>query len=267
MHDQWKLFSEQCKFLLIKDGPFSKHSEPAGIVAVLNCLGLKSYQVFNNLNYDAEGKDTSESSDVMFMFEKHFKLTQSVLQSWHQLGSIYSSQCKDQTEFMSRLHDVANDCSFANKDEIVKFLFLIHNTNERVKDQVMEKMKTTDALTDIFQLAKTVESTVQMETLPKQPPQNVGKLSTTTEVHTIQKQLTVKSNVSYQILEVPVVGNLPAWKKVVRNVIIVVIPTFQSNVLPMAKNVSNARRRITSQNFVKVQIKSQLVGLATLNIF
>ena len=103
------------------------------IAAVLNWLGPKSYQVFNNLNFDAEGKDKSKIDDVLFMFEKHFKPTQSVLQLWYQLGSIYSSQCKDQTEFMSKLHDVANDCSFANKDEIVKFLFLIHNTNGRVK--------------------------------------------------------------------------------------------------------------------------------------
>ena len=36
LHEQWKLCSEQCKFLLIKDGPFSKHSEPAYIAAVLN---------------------------------------------------------------------------------------------------------------------------------------------------------------------------------------------------------------------------------------
>ena len=55
-----------------------------------------------------------------------------------------------------------------NKDEIVKFLFLIHNTNERVKDQLIEKMKTMDTLTDILQLAKTVESMVQIETLSKQ---------------------------------------------------------------------------------------------------
>ena len=68
---------------------------------------------------------------------------------------------------MSKLHDVANDCSFANKDKIVKFLFLIHNTNDRVKDQLIEKMKTMDTHTDILQLAKTVESPVQMETLSK----------------------------------------------------------------------------------------------------
>ena len=76
---------------------------------------------------------------------------------------------------MSKLHDVADDCSLANKSEMVKFLFLINNTNETVKDQLIEKMKTMDTLTDILQLAKTVESTVQMETL------------LSTEVHAIQK--------------------------------------------------------------------------------
>ena len=121
------------------------------------------------------------------MFEKHFKLSQSVLQSWYQLGSIYSSQCQGQTEFMSKLHDVANDCSLANKDEIGKFLFLIHKTNERFKHQLLEKMKATDTFTDILQLAKTVELMVQMETLSKQLFQNVGKLGTTTEIHAIQK--------------------------------------------------------------------------------
>ena len=131
LHEQWKLASEQCKFLLINCGPFSKHSKPAHLAAVLNWLGPKTYQVFHNLNFNAECKDKTKIGDVMFMFEKHFKPTQSVLQSWYQLGSIYSSQCKDQNEFMSKLCDIANDCSFENKDEIVKFLFLIHNTNEQ----------------------------------------------------------------------------------------------------------------------------------------
>ena len=77
---------------------------------------------------------------------------------------------------------------------------------------------------------------------------------------------TVKSNVSNQILEIPVVGNHPAGIKVERSVVIAVVPTFQSNVLPMTKSVSNAKRRIISQNSVKVQIKSQIVGLAILNV-
>ena len=67
LHAQWKFFSEQCKFLLINNGPFSKHSEPAHIAAVLNWLGQKSYHVFNNLNFDAEGKDKSKMDDILFV--------------------------------------------------------------------------------------------------------------------------------------------------------------------------------------------------------
>ena len=78
---------------------------------------------------------------------------------------------------------------------------------------------------------------------------------------------TEKRNLFNQILEVPRVGNHPARVKLERSVVIVVIPTFKSNVMPMAKNVSNARRRIISQNFVRVQIKSQVEGLANLNFF
>ena len=156
LHDQRKLFSEHYKYLLTNDGPFSKHTEAAHVTTILNWLGPESYQLFNNLYFEAERNEKNKVDHVLFMFEKCFKPTQSVLQSWYLLGSIHSSQCKDQTEFMSKLHDVANDCSFANKDEIVKILFLIHNTNERGKDQLIEKMKTTDTLTDILQLAKTV---------------------------------------------------------------------------------------------------------------
>ena len=246
LHDQWKLFSEQCKYLLTNDGPFSKHGEAAHVTAILNWLGPKSYQVFDNLNFEAERK------------EKHFKPTQSVLQSQYQLGSIYLSQCKDQTEFMSKLCDVANDCRFANKDEIVKILFLIHNTNERVKDQLIEKIKTVVTLTDILQLAKTVELTVQMETLSKQLLQNIGKLGMTIEVHAIKKHHHIKSRCFKLNPRNISVGKSCNWDKGGKNVVIVVIPMLQNNALPMAWNISNARRRI---------INSQVVGVTTLNVF
>ena len=176
-------------------------------------------------------------------FVKHFKPTQSALQSWYQLGYIYSSQCKDQTEFMSKLCNVANNCSFANRDEIVKFLFLTHNTNKRVNDELIEKMKTIDTLADIFQLAETVESTVQTDTLSEQLLQNTGQLNTTTEMYAVQKchqsknkcfQSNSRSTSGRKIIQLG-----QRWKEVV----IVVVPTFQSNVLPTAKNVSNARKK------------------------
>ena len=68
-HDQWKLFSEQCNFLLINNGPFSKHSDPVHIAPVLNWLGPKSYQVFSNLKFDEEGKEKSKIHDIVYVWK------------------------------------------------------------------------------------------------------------------------------------------------------------------------------------------------------
>ena len=130
LHEQWKLFREQCQFLHI-DRPYSMHTEPAPTSVVLNWMGPHSYQIFNNFIFP-EGRDKKRVINVLEVLGGHFKPTQSVLQSWYQLGSVYSSQCKDQPEFLNKLKDVAADCSFSNKDEVMKFLLLIQHTDERV---------------------------------------------------------------------------------------------------------------------------------------
>ena len=135
-----------------------------------------------------------------------------------------------------------------------------------LKSRIIEKIQTMDSLTDILQLSKTVQSMVQMETLFKEFSRMLETWIQPLKYMLSRNVTTVKTNISNWILEVPVVGNHPAWIKVERSVVIVVVPTFQSNVLPMAKNVSNTRRRIISQSFVSVQRKSQVVQLATLNI-
>ena len=93
---------------------------------------------------------------------------------------------KVQTESLNKVKDGAADCSFS-KEEVIKFLFLIHNTYERVKDYLIEHMKPEDTLANVLQSAKTVESTIQMETLSKQPVQNVGKLNQA-KIHGFNKQ-------------------------------------------------------------------------------
>ena len=52
LHEQWKLFREQCQFLLT-DKPYSKHTESACIAFLLNWMGPCSYQIFNNLMFSA----------------------------------------------------------------------------------------------------------------------------------------------------------------------------------------------------------------------
>ena len=79
---------------------------------------------------------------------------------------------------MLKLKEIANDCSFTNSDEVVKFLFLTHNQNSRVKDALLEKMKGTSTLTECLTIAKTVESTIETEKLSKTFLQNVNKPET-----------------------------------------------------------------------------------------
>ena len=74
---------------------------------------------------------------------------------------------------MLKLKDIANDCSFTNSDDVVKFLVLTHNQNSRVKDALLDKMKGTSTLTECLAIAKTVESTIEMEKLSKTFLQNV----------------------------------------------------------------------------------------------
>ena len=69
---------------------------------------------------------------------------------------------------------------------MIKFLFLIHNTSDRVND-LIQHMKPENILADVLQLAKTIRSVVQMETLSKQLLQNVGKLNQT-NIHGFNKQ-------------------------------------------------------------------------------
>ena len=66
---------------------------------------------------------------------------------------MYSSQCKDQLEFLNKLKDAAVGCSFSNKDKVIKFLFLFHNTNESIKDYLTEHMTPENTLANVLQLA------------------------------------------------------------------------------------------------------------------
>ena len=87
---------------------------------------------------------------------------------------------------MLKVKEIANDCSFTNSDEVVKFLFLTHNQNSRVKDALLDKMKGTSTLTECLTIAKTVESTIETEKLSKTFLQNVNKPETS-EVNEINR--------------------------------------------------------------------------------
>ena len=107
-------------------------------------------------------------------FSEHFRPCQTTIQTWYQLGNLYSQQCRNQTDFMTRLKELAAEGGFTNQEEIVKFLFLIHNTNQKVREYLIDKADPTKTVREFLTLARTVESHTATKTLSKKFLVNVG---------------------------------------------------------------------------------------------
>ena len=68
---------------------------------------------------------------------------------------------------MIRLHHVVKDYQFKKPDEIVKFLFLTHNQNPKVQEELLKSMKEGDGLNDILGYACLVEENQHSEHLSR----------------------------------------------------------------------------------------------------
>ena len=70
---------------------------------------------------------------------------------------------------MVKLRDVIRECGFDNaiETEIVKFLFLTHNQNASVREELLKNMKDADSLNTILGYACLVEGTQHSENLSK----------------------------------------------------------------------------------------------------
>ena len=102
-------------------------------------------------------------------FLDYFKPEQNVYQSWYTLGSLYSGQFKSQGDFYNKLQQVVHECSFTNADEVVKFLFLTHNQDKHVCEDLLKQMKETTTLSDMIRVTKTTESMIHSETFHSVP--------------------------------------------------------------------------------------------------
>ena len=82
-----------------------------------------------------------------------------------------------------RLREVAKDCLFANADEIVHFLFLMHNQNTRVREELFKMMKPAGSLYDALQITRVAEGTLHSEELSRQYLDTVKKDTRIDSVH------------------------------------------------------------------------------------
>ena len=72
---------------------------------------------------------------------------------------------------------MSKDCNLDNPDELVKFLFLVHNQNARVHENLLKDMKSESTLQDCLQIAKLTGGTVHVEKLGQSFLANVDKHS------------------------------------------------------------------------------------------
>ena len=68
---------------------------------------------------------------------------------------------------MVKLCKCVRECSFQKPDEVVKFLFLTHNQNAHVCEELLKSMKDPDGLNDILGYAHLVEGTQHSKSLSK----------------------------------------------------------------------------------------------------
>ena len=147
LYSQFKLFKTKVEFAF--KGTYKENPGHAKVGTILNWLGDSAFEVYANFIWP-DPADKDDPLKVLKAFEDYFKLAQNKYHCWYSLGGIYSSQFKSQSEFMVKLCEFVRECSFEKPDEVVKFLFLTHNQNAHVCEELLESMKDSDGLSDIL---------------------------------------------------------------------------------------------------------------------
>ena len=71
-------------------------------------------------------------------------------------------------DFYNHLQSVAKECNFSNREEVVTFLFLTHNNNTWVHEDLLKEMKEDTSLATMLNIAQISEGTIHSEKLSKQ---------------------------------------------------------------------------------------------------
>ena len=174
LYAHFQIFKDKVTFAF--DGQFKEANKESKCGAILNWMGDEAFPIYHNLPISAD--DKKDPKKLLDGFLDYFKPEQNVYQSWYTLGSLYSGQFKSQGDFYNKLQQVVCECSFTNADEVVKFLFLTHNQDKRVHEDLLKQMKETTTLSDMVRIAKTTESMVHSETLSTQYLETVKSTKT-----------------------------------------------------------------------------------------
>ena len=89
---------------------------------------------------------------------------------------------------------MSKDCELDNPNELVKFLFLVHNQNGRVRENLLKELKSDSTLQDCLLIAKLTEGTVHFEKLGQSFLANVEKHDQNVDVVNHGRQQFKKQN-------------------------------------------------------------------------
>ena len=175
-YENFKTFKSRTTILM--EGPYKSVQEMDKVTAILGWLGDKGFNLYEAIDWDGIGKNKQLYKEVLQAFEAHFKPCQTAMHSWYQLGSVYSNQYKNQTEFMQKLKEIAQETGFRPdvRDELIKFLFVTHNTDQKVREYLLDKADPEKTCQDFLKLAKTVESLVKTENMSRELLAGAGKV-------------------------------------------------------------------------------------------
>ena len=182
LYSQFKLFKTKVEFAF--NGTYKDNPGHAKVGAILNWLGDAAFEIYGNFIWTAV-TDKDDPLKVLKALEDYFKPAQNKYHCWYSLSGIYSSQFKSQSEFMVKLCECVQECSFEKPDEVVKFLFLMHNQNTRVNEELLKSMKDEDDLNDILGYAHLVEGTQHSKSLSKAYLDTVKIPNSSVKVHAI----------------------------------------------------------------------------------
>ena len=114
LHENLKSFCLHAKVFL--EGLYSRYDHKDRVAALLLWIDDKGFHLYDSIEWGTHDKEIW--TYVLLAFKEHFKPCQPVMQSWYQLGSSYSSNCKNQTGFVMSIKEILGEDEFKEKDEV-----------------------------------------------------------------------------------------------------------------------------------------------------
>ena len=154
VYEKFQIFKMRCQFAF--EGQFKLYDGPSQVDTMLSwILDNEGYTKAKQL---CTAREQESYKAILDKFEEYLRPAKNKLRSWYEFGNLYSNTFKSQNDFVSKLREVSKFCDFTSPDEMMAFMFLIHNNNSKVRDKMIENLDPAAfTLEQMLVIAKDVE--------------------------------------------------------------------------------------------------------------